>query len=398
MMAKGLHFAYQKISALYFIPLSMLVVFSTSCAYLPKVNNVITADQELALATNLRRIEELELNNAERAFADNRFSDASLMFRAFQNAHPHSTFFHAARVGEAQSIENLGNVAEAGQIYREVYLLTIKEQPNIAALALYRLSFVYEFLGDEVRTLATLLEAQKMAKFLPAEIAKAGIPARLASAYLKFNKQQEALVYLNQAEKGLDQLRSEQRKLDLFWLGNIYFQMGKSSTNQLSVDNFQQVINIQKMVQVYLLKAIKLNEPKWSQLSLVQAKLVYQDLFSTFALPISDRTQKNNMGGSLLDLIEQAELFKPFYQAESNNYEKEFFKFIKTMKSEIEASLYQPKETNFLTEESERLHSIKRLGRRSLDEKANIGEPEQISDKPSIKQPIKIVPTEDPNL
>jgi len=157
----------------------------------------------------------------------------------------------------------------------------LNNQPKIAALALYRLSFVYENLGDDLKTLTTLLDCKKFSEHLPEPLVRATIPARLATAYIRLRHQKEALQYLALAEKGIDQLKSQNDKITSSWLGNIYFQMGSISTNQLSNENYDQAIEIQKIVQVYLLKAIRLNDPVWSERSSVQIKSTYQDLFNT---------------------------------------------------------------------------------------------------------------------
>lgn len=374
-----------------FMPLTI------SCSIIPKIEGRFSDQNKINEAKFKQGIEEVEINNAEKELSMGHVEEALERFSIFQEEYAQSPFFQSARLGEAQSLEGLGHWAESEKIYRDVYFKTMNNQPQIAALALYRLSFVYESLGDDLKTLTTLLDCKKYSDHLPEALAKATIPARLATAYIRLRHQNEALKYLALAQKGIDQLKSQNKKITSSWLGNIYFQMGSISTNQLSNENYEQATDIQKMVQVYLLKAIMLNDPVWSERSVAQMKSTYQDLFNTFALPISSRSKKNIMGGCLIDLIEQAELFKTTEDGKLNKFENEFFTFLSVIRLKTENILYQPKETNFLTEESEMLNSIRRIGRRTIKELRDAER--KIPSINSDSLPLEKAPVaEDPNL
>ncbi|HWU44315.1 MAG TPA: tetratricopeptide repeat protein, partial [Bdellovibrio sp.] len=308
-------------------------------------------------------LEKSHLEMAEQMLALGRAEDARNEFHSFQTKFPQSTYLQSARLGEAQALENLGNLSEAIAIDRDVYLKTQKQQPEIAALAMYRMSFAYEALGDDMKTIAALLDAQSLGSSLPVEVSKAEIPARLASAYGRVGRDREAIKYLNEAEKGISEIRETRGNLNQKWLAKTYVQMGSVSTNQLSLDNFDSAIEGQRLVQVYLIKAMQINDSTWSERALDQAKSTYQNFYSVMDMPKLDRELQGEMGGSLIDLITQAELFKPLAGQTANETEKDFFSYLKELRKKTEDILYQSKETMSLTEESQKLHSIKRPGK-----------------------------------
>ncbi|WP_246845179.1 hypothetical protein [Bdellovibrio sp. NC01] len=337
--------------------------------------------------------EENEINNAERLLSLGRYEEARLAFRSFQSSYPQSNFFESSRLGEAHALEGLGRWDEATKIDRDVYLKTSKDHPEIAALALYRMSFAYEATGDDLKTTAALLDAQRLGKYLPAEVAEAEIPARLASIYGKLGRDKEAMNYLNQAEKGINRIRLEKKEVGIGWLAKTYYQMGSISTNQLSADNFEQSAEGFRMVQIYLIKSMQQNDPAWSARALEQGQATYQS-FLNLAETQAERKTQIEFAGTITDLLDQAELFKPLQGQKPNQFEESFFSFLQNLRKRTEDLLYQSKETMSLTEESQRFNSVKRPGRVKADSLL----PEEEGLKKPIPTPPKIVPTEDPNL
>lgn len=373
--------------------LSLLPFLLMACAS----NSLKTEGRDEATIVSSKKLkEENGINNAERLLALSRFEEARIQFKSFQETYPQSLYFQSSRLGEAQSLEGLGNWSEAITIDRDVYEKTLKLQPNIAALALYRMSFAYEALGDDLKTIAALLDARRMGSALPTEVAQAEVPARLASAYGRVGRAKEAASYLDLAEKGIAKVREENSDLDQAWLAKTYVQMGTVSTNQTSAaqgsENFERVVEGQKMVQVYLLKALQINDPIWSQRAVNQLKNTYQTLLSLVQMEKEDRQYQMNLAGNLNDLLEQAELFKPLQGQKANAYEVEFFSYLQELRKKLEDILYQTKETMSLTEESKKLNGVKRPGR----VKTNDLLPEE--EKKPLPTLPKIVPIEDPNL
>lgn len=351
--------------------------------------------EEGALQTQ-KIAEERELQAADDLIARGQFAEAQKLFKDFQGRYPQSMYFQASRLGEAQALQGQGKWVEAVNIERDVFLKTKNLQPDIAALAQYRMSFAYEALGDDQKTVASLLDAKSLGSALPKAVVWAEVPARLASVYSRLGREKEAIQYLNEAEKGIAKLREEQSVTSLRkdWLAKTYVQMGTASTNQLSVDNFESFVNGQKLVQVYLLKAMELDDPVWSPQALKQLKATYQDLYVQVEAVRENRSQLAHLGGSLVELIDRAELYRPLTGQPQNSYQIEFFTLLANMKAKTEKLLYQGQESMGLTEESQKLNSIKRAGRVKVEKLL----PEEKASKAKPQETPKAAPSEDPNL
>lgn len=360
------------------ICLVMFLVIFAGCSHLTQ--------QELdpEVAAKQKAAEEPEVISAEKVLALGRFEEALALFREFQARSPRSVFFESARLGEGQCLEGLGRPQEAVNLYRDVFFKTEKYKPEIAALALYRMSYAYEALGDDLKMVASLLDAKNRGNFLPVEITRAQIPARLAAVYARQNREAEAMGYLHEAEKGISKvIAARGRDVKPEWLAKIYVEMGSVSTNQLSVESFEDFVKSQKTVQVYLLKALKQNDPTWSARALKQLQETYQSLFILL---------ESRVGGSFVDLMEQAELFKPMADQKTSPFEKDFYSYLGEVRKKTEQILYGGTEVMTLTEESQRLNSLRRPGTIKVESYL------PAERKSFIPLPPKIVPSEDPNL
>lgn len=352
-----------------------------------------SAGEENTNASAMERAsEDSELLNAEKVLALGRIEQARVLFKDFSGRKPVSRFYQSAKLGEAQALYGLGQFQQAADLYREIYLKTLNEQPNIAGLALYYMSFAYEALGDDQKTVAALLDTKNFADSMPPEIALAEVPARLAAAYARQGREQEAMAYLNQADKGIGKvIASKGPKVKNDWLAKTYFQMGSVSTNQLTRENFSDFIQGQRGVQVYLIKSLKLADEVWSQKSLDKLCEIYRDLYHQVeSAPL--RTEQNRLGGELLDLLDQADLYRPLQSAEATKYELDFFAFIQDVRKKVGGVVYSGEGTMPLTEESQRLNGLKRIF--PFSKESSLPEPA----KSTIPLPPKVVPTEDPNL
>ena len=103
------------------------LLMTVSCAQLPRIdvqahNNELVENQEIE---KIRAI----LNKAE-------YEQSLQEFRRFQNDKPQSTYFQAARLGEAESLLGLERYGEAANLLRDIYLKTVRYQPEIAARAM----------------------------------------------------------------------------------------------------------------------------------------------------------------------------------------------------------------------------------------------------------------------
>lgn len=306
-------------------------------------------------------------------------AEAEQAFRNFQRLYPQSRYLMLSRMGVARALEAQERWSEAADGYRLIQKLSATYQPEIAAQALYRLSFCYEALGDDDRAVATLLDAGRRQKFLPEEIALAEIPARLAMLYEKAQNKPEAERYIAQAQKGIAMLQGKP-ELSKQILAKAYYQMGRVSLNQISSSNFSSVVRALKAVQMYPIRSIALNQAPWSQESLSLLKKDYRDLWNTLlempgvsgvdgeSIERSRRELQAFLGGEFLDLIQQAELYGPLDPEKmANSFQRELYNYLNDIKLKTQDLIYRSEAQMSLTVESQGLHSLKRPGRIKSD-------------------------------
>jgi hypothetical protein len=357
--------------------LLLAAVLMFGCASLTTVH-----DDEIVMTKT--DVEQSALGTAEASMEKAQYEVALKQFRQFQQTYPQSYYLQAARLGEARALSGLEKWSDAIAIERDVYLKTVKDQPTIAALAQYQASFGYEALGEDVKELASLLDTERLADKMPSTVANAELPARLASVYARLGREAEAMQYLNKAEKGLAKLIEEKGvNISNDWLAKTYYQMGRISTAQLAVENYDQLAQSQKVVQVYLLKAVKLNDGVWSHEALQDLKETYLNFFNQFNSQDVSKSERISMGGSLVELINHAQLYRPMSAKKMNALEKDLFAYLSELKKRTETALYQNEETMGLSIESQQLNQLKR-------------------ELPIKKSPVpskpKVLTSEDPNL
>lgn len=358
-----------------FLLLSAVLVVS-GCQTSPKSEVDVTA-------------EVFALENAQKTLDLGRFAESKILFKDFQFKYPQTKYLYASKIGEMDSYIGLGEYDEAVKIGRDIIVKNITDNSAIAALVMYKLSFAYEAMGDEAKAVSSLLDAKKYATDLPPFVAYAEIPARLASLYARQYRTDEVNQYLDEAEKGIERLRATSLDREMPWLGKTYVQMGLISTNQLSSDNYENVVASQKAVQKYLLRALKLNDARWSE----QALLKLRENYGAFSMQISlekDADRRSQLAGDFYDLIAESKLYRP--RKISNKFESEFFQYLAILEKDTERVIYSNTPRNFLTPESESLNSLKRAGPMKNGRALPAGE------KSSITTPYKVIPSEDPNL
>lgn len=325
------------------------------------------------------------LSQIEQQLTSGHFEAALEGANQFQAAHPFSLRSQKVRFFKGRALEELGRWSEAEQTYRAISVISEKNQPEISALALYRLSYVYEALGDNQRVLTSLFEAGKYAPFLPPEVTNAEIPSRLAMVYAKENNAAEARKWLVQADLGLRKtFDSRKEPLTEAWLAQTYYNMGAISTEQLSNDNIMTVLQGQQAVQKYLIRALQYGDPVWSAKAREKLKSTYLDLWKAIeAYPepggyeplVAQKIKKDEqlkLAGPFMDLLSEAELYRPGAGQKSNTYQNDFFVFTEDLRVRVGGVLATPLLTPLM----------------SGQDKA----------RQPLKAPVKIVPSEDPNL
>ncbi len=385
----------------------LLFLVLTACSVSPKnvdkpVESAQPTPAEIAAKISEQEKEKNQFLNAQ-AFLDTAKYEQSLMlFKEFQGLHKQSIYSWAAKMGEARSLEGLHRWTEANEIYRNLMTSTIKENPEIAAQALYRTSYCYEALGEEIKAVAALLDAYKKQTLLPIEVGRAEVPARLAMLYSKANNEAESNKYLNLAQKGLQSI-SGNKDITPEVLAKTHFEMGSVSTDQISIDNFSQAIAGQKAVQKYLFRAVSMQLDPWSQESANKIKKNYRDLWNLImTMPGVDgvdaesiaRNKKNKqtkMAAEFMELLENAELNRPLEDSKTPEIEAGVFAYIEELKKQSSSVMYASKELMPLTEAS------KERKKSDTKENSSLTLPKAKQDT-SLQDAPKVTPSEDPNL
>lgn len=340
-----------------------------------------TPEQKMIWRNELQSAwEELEQNHSEVAYKK---------FQDFQKKYPKTIYEVEARLGEANSLEQMQEWVLAGRIYREITVERMSTHPELASLAFYENSKVAEALGNESEMMANLLDAKKNEALLPNEIRLAGIPARLAVAQIKVGDLVSAKKSLLQAEKGIHLLK--QQGVPAKTWAKLYFQMGSVATNQLSPENFQAHLDSFKEGQIFLLKALETGEPPWADRSLAALQSHYQDFWNmAMNPPVSRALDRGAQERSKLEaqqkwLGEIAEIMnfmrnnqRPVEQ-QSSAQEKKMNEFFADIDKEMESILISNKPFLTLTPESQNRQRLKLL-------------------KPQTQALPEKLPAKDPNL
>jgi len=294
-------------------------------------------------------------------------------FQEFQIQNPNSAYFQAARFGQAWSLEQTEMLNESLEIYQSVMALAKTKWPRLYARALYRSSFIYEALGDDVKLIAALIEAQSLRDDLPAEVALAEVPSRLSMIYAKINRTEEAQKYLKEADRGLRQLLATQ-KISSEWLAKIYYQMGSLKLSSMNTDNLSYFVQSQKTVQRYLLNALSFNDSVWSEMAFKKMSENYSLIWTqienykeNLKVDSFDRLENSRQQflvlGEYLKMVSEALQLKPLEELRMNSYQVKTFNFLEEVEKKSYDFLYSKFDRMSLTDESIRLNDVKRPGK-----------------------------------
>jgi tetratricopeptide (TPR) repeat protein len=208
----------------------------------------------------------------------NRYGRALEHFDAFLKSQPTSSYSQVANFNSGRALEGLQRWAEASERYRQVVQATHKA-PRLQALALYQQSFPYEALGDDPKSVATLTDALDRAQHLPDRIASAELPARLASAYARVGNLEQAMKFYERAETGIARLKHQNGDAKApEWLAKTLYLMGRVSLKEFSWDEFEESLRPIERAQFYLLQAVELDHPKWSDEAIRELQRVYDQI------------------------------------------------------------------------------------------------------------------------
>lgn len=225
------------------------------------------------------------------ALQSGNFAGALDHFDRFTQQNSASPWSQAALLNSGRALEGLKRWSEAAARYRQVVGATTGRAPRLQAMALYRLSFCHEALGDDPQVVADLNDLISRSGSLPVEIAQGEMPARLAAAYARVGNFERAQEFYRRAEAGIAKLRQSSGSNLPAWLPETLFLMGESSRRQLSWADFESSLRPLARNQIYLLQSAELGQAPWSDKAADELIGIYNDLITTIEgapLPTGD--------------------------------------------------------------------------------------------------------------
>lgn len=326
---------------------------------------------EKSVNLDARHEQEQHLHKADRVYLEQKYPEAERLYAEFQTLYPSSVYFQKAQFGRARSLEAQEKWAEAADLYRKTTEATRSRQPEIAAQALYQLSFCYENLGDEARVLASLKDALSLKEHLTEEQVLAEIPARMAASYNRMGRTQEAEQYFRQAEQGIQKMRpAHAGDKSSTWIANTYYWMGVYSTNQLSFENLQATLDTLKMVQIFSLRSAEAGSDPWSKQAAQGLMNNYRDLWAIVQqIPLNKAMDRGaarreqvdrqmNFTGQILNLINELKIYRAPNRDEESDDAKELFRFIGQLEKQAQDFLNSLIDQTPLTPEAKKRGSV----------------------------------------
>lgn len=328
-----------------------------------------------AVDETLRKEQEAKVLKAEESLAALDYLGAETQFKDYLKAHPVSVYTAHAYYGLARSLEFQEKWPEAIEVYRILAQQAKTLRPELSALAMYRLSYCYEALGDEIRTQATLMDAEAMGLHLPMAVREVEIPARKAASLLRRGDFQEArklLIKLNESVPAVFNLAQSPNQNEM---SRVFLQIGTLSLRPLNEQNFLSYLDAFESLQSYLWRSWSLNQTPWSERAKEQVMSSYQTFWNraqdleigprgldaSAAARVRAETQRKWIGA----ILKMAGALKAY--AGEENLEKTgatpgLSEFLAQIEKQGDAVLYGQQELLPLTLESKQLNSIKRPG------------------------------------
>ncbi len=282
-----------------------------------------------------------QLDAAESMFRQAKYPEAQKVFRDFQVKFPSSIYFFSARIGEGQCSEYMDNPERALEIYTEVVTATSDNSPQIAALAIYRESFAYEKLDEDIRALTTLVDLKNYEAYLPTEIAQVQVPGRMALLYNKLGQSEQSLVYQRLAAENLTKYQGQ---ITPSQVAESYFKMGTLSTVHVNEDNFAVFFQGFRVSELFLMKAIEQNQEIWSlkasdllesQMKDLWSAIINMPLRKEFEPEAAEKYRRDKqvaMTLQLQEIIHELELRRPLTEMEPTLTQKKLFSYLDKLK------------------------------------------------------------------
>jgi len=287
------------------------------------------------------------------------YQQASKIFDELLIAKPASEKDLVITYNSGAAHEGLGHCAKAAERYREVVRSSAGKFKEIEGMALFRMSLMYECLGQDTKAITALLDARKRGKELSFETRNAEIPARLAAAYARINNKQKAIEYFAQASEGLKKIvgqTSNHKQKEL--LARTLFLMGQLNSSQRAAEvppaSYMQSVSMQ---QPYLLQAAELDHKTWSKRAGEDLITAYDNIWR---FKIEDPAQRREFYTRGLQAVQE---LKKIRLPNANAAVNSIYAQVEKTEVLLHTELAKVAEVNKLTPAAEAREGLKRTGR-----------------------------------
>lgn len=318
-----------------------------------------------------------QFSEGVKALDQERYAEAARIFDQLLVAKPATEHDLVTTYNSAAAYEGLGHCGKAGERYREVTRSSAGKFRGIEAMAFYRLSLMYECLGQDVKAVTALLDARKRGRHLPTSVMQTEIPARLAAAYARLGNRKKALEFFALANKGLKRLVSEQSgKRQQNTLGQSLFLMGQLNPGQRRAEGdpvtFLQSLSMQ---QPYLLQAVEVGHPVWSAKAANDLDLAYDNIWK---YQLKDPEKQNDFFVRAMQVVRE---MKRLRLPNAEGAVAAVFNKVEATEARLNAEIARGGGLTKLTPEAEKREGLRREGRLVNPERADT-----LKKKPATKK------------
>lgn len=342
------------------------------------IKKIFTEDESVTLRERHQQM----LKVYELDFEQKRYERCAADFKSFQKLYPQSEYLLASQIGEAQCLDGLEKYDQSQQIYLNVIEKSAAYFPELAAVATYNLSFIYERNQEDTKALALLLESRRVLHLLPDESASAQIPARIAMLYSKEGNGKESARYVLEADHQLKNLMEKWNlKQRSEFAPELYYKLGKTFVGELTEQNFKNYIAALIPAQQYQLKTMQYTQSPYAEKAFEYFKLNHELLWTIASQ--QSREKQIEFASRYQDLLDEAEIYRP----DNNNdmtYLTKAFAIVDQQKIAVKKMIYQIYVKLPLTQDSlNKLNALKNETEQNFH---------------FVPSKNKLYPDEDPNL
>lgn len=331
----------------------ILALFLCGCSSMPnRIFSIAGEEEEQSIEASWRK-QKVDLLSIQEMSDNERYQEAIEALGPYRKMYPNTPYYQASKLVEANAYRGLEQFQEALVLYEEIQAATFDLNNQLWAQARYESTFALEAVGEKIKALSILLGFEKGERYLDEDIMLAELPARVASLYLEEGREKEAQEYLSKSEKGLKYL-ADKKGVDSHrdWFAQTLYRMGSVITPNVTTENFSRVLQAQRKTQTYLIKAIELGAPVWSQRASETLIGKYRNYWNfiqaTWGQP-EDKTQRIYGYKALHTLISESLYRQPGEPELWNDSLRAYFSFANRLEQDLSTELYSPTETTLLT-------------------------------------------------